>query len=459
MLVDTVVKNCRLVLHDEILSAGLAIDRGKIVEIAKEPNLPRGDNTIDCKGNFVLPGLIDPHVHLGAWFPFKDDCITETKAAALGGTTTVLHHLTNRGSYLQIFDDFKKAADENSVIDIAFHFAVMSNEHLKELEDYVRLGTTSFKFFMAYRGEEGEQIGISAADDGLLFDGFQRIGLLGYPVLPLVHAENVEIAYRLKAKLMEVGRKDLGAWSDARPNFCEDENIRRASYIAKTVNSPLYIVHVSSGEGVESINKLKASMDLYAEATPHHLTLTKEANLGALGKVAPPLRDSQSVSKLWWGIRRGAIDCIGSDHVPVTKEKKNGDIWRAPPGLPSIGLMLPLMITEGVRKNRITLEKVVELCSYNTARIFGFYPRKGSLGIGSDADLCILDLSKRIKFKSEMLPSVADFSPYEGMELIGWPQLTMVRGNIIVKDGQVVGKPGTGDYISRQKKDNPATVR
>ena len=419
--------------------------------IAKDASLPRGDNTIDCKENFVLPGLLDPHVHFGAWFPFKEDCKTETEAAALGGITTVMHHLINRDSYFQIFEKYRKMADENSIIDICFHFAIMSNEHLKEIEDYVRLGTTSFKFFMAYRGEEGEQIGISAADDGLLFEGFQRIGQLGPPSIPMVHAENVEIAYRLKAKLMTQGRKDLAAWSEARPNFCEDENIIRAAYLAKTAKSPLYIVHVSSGESVESVYKLKPSMALYAEATPHHLTLTKGSDLGTLGKVGPPLRDSRSVAKLWWGIVNGTIDCIGSDHVPVTKEKKSGDIWAAPPGLPSIGLILPIMITEGVRKNRISLEKVVRLCSYNTAKIFGLFPKKGNLKVGSDADLLIVDLKKTVKFKPDILPSVADFSPYEGMDLVGWPQLTMVRGNIIVKDGQVIGHPGIGDYIARQK--------
>lgn len=459
MLVDTVIKNCRIVLHDEILSAGLAINEGRIVAIAKDASLPRGDNTIDCKENFVLPGLIDPHVHFGAWFPFKEDCKTETKAAALGGITTVLHHLTNQGSYFQIFENYKKMADENSVIDICFHFAIMSNEHLKEIEDYVRLGTSSFKFFMAYRGEEGKQIGISAADDGLLFEGFQKIGELGPPAVPMVHAENVEIAYRLKARLVNQGRKDLAAWSEARPTFCEDENILRAAYIARTAKSPLYVVHVSSEEGVESISKLKPFMHLYAEATPHHLTLTKETDLGTLGKVGPPLRDSRSVAKLWWGIESGVIDCIGSDHVPVTKEKKGGDIWAAPPGLPSIGLMLPIMITEGVRKNRISLEKVVKLCSYNTAKIFGLHPSKGSLRVGSDADLLIVDLAKRVKFKPDILPSVADFSPYEGMDLTGWPQLTMVRGNIIVEDGQVVGEPGIGDYIERQETRKVAGVR
>jgi dihydroorotase-like cyclic amidohydrolase len=233
MNVDTVVKNCRIVSSHDIVSAGIGIDDGKIVVIAKDTKLPQADNTIDCKGKFVLPGAIEPHVHFGSYFPFSQDCKTETEAAAMGGITSVMHHLIYKGSYSKVFADHKRMAEENSLIDFSFHFAVMSEEHLAELDDYVREGITSFKFFMAYRGEEGEQIGITAADDGMLFEGFQRIGKIGYPGLPLIHAENVEIAYRLKSKLISQGREDLAAWSEARPNFCEEENVVRAASIAR----------------------------------------------------------------------------------------------------------------------------------------------------------------------------------------------------------------------------------
>lgn len=450
MIVDTVVKNCRIVTENQILSAGLAIDKGKIVAVAKETNLPKGDRTIDCKGNLVLPGAIDPHVHFGSYFPFEQDCKTETEAAALGGLTTIMHHMIDNRSYSGLFEDYHRKADQNSLIDFSFHLAIMSENHLDELDDYVRLGLTSFKFFMAYRGEEGEQIGVTAADDGLLYKGFQKIGELGYPGLPLVHAENVEIAYKLKSELIIKGRKDLRAWSEARPNFCEDENVNRAAYIARIVNSPLYVVHVSAQESVESISRLKRTVDIFAETAPHYLTLTKDKDLGVLGKVAPPLRGPGSVEKLWWGIRNGIIDCIGSDHSPITKTNKSDDIWTAPPGLPGIGLIVPIMITEGVMKNRISLQKVVEVCSSNTARIFGLYPKKGALKVGSDADLIVIDLDKEMKFKPGIFPSVSDFSPYEGMLLKGWPSLTLVRGNVVAEDGEIVGNSGSGEYITRK---------
>jgi len=450
MSIDTVVKNCRIVSNSDIISASLGIHNGKIVAVAKDTNLPSAETTIDCKGKFVLPGAIDPHVHFGSYFPFGQDCITETKAAAMGGITTIMHHLIDKGSYSKIFLEHKRKAEENSLIDFAFHFTIMSDDHLQELDDYVRLGTTSFKFFMAYRGLEGEQMGITAADDGVLLEGFQRIANLGFPGLPLVHAENVEIAQRLKSKLMHQGRKDLAAWSEARPNFCEEENVVRAASIAKYVQSPLYIVHVSTWEAVEAIFTFKRTMNIFAETTPHYLTLTNDMNLGVYGKVAPPLRESKSIEKLWWGIKNGVIDCIGSDHPPITRENKGEDIWDAPPGFPGIGLIYPILITEGLKKGRISLEKVVEVCSYNTARIFGLYPRKGTLRVGSDADLVILDLDKSSRFKPEDLPSVSDFSTYEGMELAGWPSLTMIRGNVIVDDGEIVGSPGIGEYIPRK---------
>lgn len=450
MFVDTVVKNCKIVSNTGVIAAGLGIHDGKIVAVAKDTKLPSGETTIDCNGKFVLPGAIDPHVHFGSYFPFNQDCITETKAAAMGGITTVMHHLIDKGSYSKIFADHKRMAEENSIIDFSFHYAIMSDEHLTEFDDYVSHGTTSFKFFMAYKGLEGEQMGIAAADDGLLYEGFQRIRDLGYPGLPLVHAENVEIAYRLKSKLMSQGRKDLAAWSEARPNFCEDENVVRAASIARFAKSPLYIVHVSTWEAVKTIYNLKKTMTIFAETTPTYLTLTNDMDLGVFGKVAPPLRGHKSVEKLWWGIRNGAIDCVGSDHAPITRENKGEDIWNAPVGFPSIGLVIPIMLTEGVKKGRIRLEKVVEVCSYNTARIFGLYPKKGALRVGSDADLVVIDLDRSIRFKPEILPSVGDFSPYEGMDLVGWPTLTMVRGKIIFDDGEIVGKPGIGEYIPRK---------
>jgi dihydropyrimidinase len=436
------------VTEDQVISAGLAIDQGKIVGVAKDVNLPKGEETIDCRGNFVMPGVIDPHVHFGAWFPFQEDCCTESQAAAIGGTTTVLHHLIDTGSYLDLFKEHRKIVEEKSLIDISFHFAIMTETHLKQLKKYCKLGVTSFKFFMAYRGEEGKQIGIIAADDGLLYEGFQKIKQLDHAI-PLIHAENVEIAYRLKAKLRKEKRKDLAAWSEARPNFCEEENIIRAAFLAKIAHSSLYVVHVSAAESVNAIHRLKGSMNIFAETTPHYLTLTNKQDLRELGKVAPPLRGPTSREKLWWGIQKGVIDTIGTDHVPVTQEKKKGDIWTAPPGLPGIGLILPIMISRGVKTNRISLEKVVEVCSYNTAKIFGLYPKKGTLRVGADADLVVVDLNKKMKFTSDILPSVADFSAYEGMMLQGWPTLTMLRGNIVAENGDIVNNPGLGEYIAR----------
>jgi dihydropyrimidinase len=186
---------------------------------------------------------------------------------------------------------------------------------------------------------------------------------------------------------------------------------------------------------------------LFVETCPHYLTLTKDEPLGNLGKVNPPLRDTDDIEALWKGIRWGLIDTIGSDHCPFRKEDKSGSIWDARTGFPGSATMLPILLSEGVHKKRITLERVTEVTSFNTAKIFNLFPKKGTIQIGSDADLCIVDLylSKKVNFK--ILRSVSDFSVYDRWVLKGWPILTMVRGKIIMKDGKIIGEKGYGRFI------------
>jgi D-hydantoinase len=455
MPVDIVIKNCKVVRSDNVLSAGIAIDNGKIVAVAGDTHLPKADKTINAKGNYVLPGLIDPHVHLGLLVPFDKDFKTETQSAAGGGVTTIIHLLIEKGSYKETFEKNKKIGEKNSTVDFAYHAWIMSDQHLKEIPDCVNLGVSSFKFFMAYKGAEGEQLGIASQDDGVLYFGFRKIAEIGFPALPMIHAENSEIIHRFKLDLMEKGRTDLAAWTDARPNFCEEEPMRRAIFLAKMARSPLYIVHMTIAEGVDLVAKAKAEgQRVIAETCPHYLTLTKyDKKIGVLGKVNPPLRDKASIERLWWGIQKGIVDCIGSDHVTEMSEikKGKGDIWSAFPGFPGMETILPVMLSEGVNKRRITINKLVEVCSTNTAKIFGLWPRKGTIDIGSDADLVIVNLKKTVTVKPEILHSASDFTLYDGWKLKGWPTLTMVEGNIVMEDGEITGKPGTGKYIPCKK--------
>jgi dihydropyrimidinase len=297
--------------------------------------------------------------------------------------------------------------------------------------------------------------GVTGIDDGFLYDAFKRIASLGPPSIACLHAENPEVIKRLEEKMRKIERTNVSVWNDTRPNFTEEESISRAIIIGKTAGCPIYIAHTTSAEGARLVAKAKSEgLNVLAETCPIYLTFTKKdyEQLGVIGKASPPLRDAESVERLWYGIENGSIDVVSSDHVVKSLDMKvgNGDIWSATPGFPGSATMLPVLLSEGVNKRKIPLEKIVEVSSYNAAKIFGLYPEKGTIAIGSDADFTIVDLKKKVVVNAEILNSSADWTIYDGWEFKGWPIVTIVRGNIVVEDGEIVGKPGTGKYIYRK---------
>jgi D-hydantoinase len=455
MPVDSVITNGKIVSPSGIIQAGVAIDDGKIVAIAAEGNLPEAERTIDAHGNYVLPGIIDVHTHLGNKHPLKED-VKDTIGAAFGGVTTVGNFLglgnePGKGSYTEGFERWKETWEEGALIDVFFHGSILSETNLNEIKlNARRYGVASCKFYMAYKGPEGEQIGAVSADDGLLWAGFKEIADIGYPFRAQVHAENIDIIYRIKPQIEATGRQDLAAWDDARPGFCETLDVQRAISIARLTGAPLYIVHVHYGASVDVIAKaISEGVDVFAETCPQYLVLDRTAPLGVLGKVNPPITDKASSERLWRGIREGTIGCIGTDHCSVTKGMKK-EMWKgATPGLPGVQSLLPIMLSEGVNQGRITLEKLVEVLCYNNARTFGIFPRKGTIRAGSDADLVIVDLDKKAKMTFDPDHGCYDYTPYEGWEITGWPVLTMLRGNVLVEKGRLVAEPGTGKYVPR----------
>ena len=466
MTVDTVVKNCRLVNPWGTFNAGVAIEDGKIVAIANDSSLPNSDRTIDAKGNYLLPGIIDPHTHLNQG-PELPDIVaaetraftTETQSAAVGGVTTVMTLLYRYESYLDIFEETKKRCEERAYVDVVFNGTILQDKHIEEIPECARkLGITAFKWLMPYRKAEAASLGLKDAggvDDGSLYLGLQKIAQLGYPALAMIHTENVEIFERFSNMLKAQGRTDIDAWWEARPKFAEEEYIGRSIYFSKLTNAKIYIVHMSIAGGVKLIADAKAQgLKVTGETCTHYLSLTRDdvRRFGKLAKLNPPIRDREDVDALWKGVRDGTLECVGTDHCALTKELKDraGDIWKTVPGFPGVATLLPVMLHYGVNKGRISLEKVAESCSYNTARVFGLYPQKGAIQIGADADLTIVDLNKRVKITPELLRSVSDYSLYEGMEFEGWPTMTMVRGNVVMEDMEIVGKPGIGRYLPRK---------
>lgn len=454
MLADLVIKNGKVVTPSGIISAGIAIDNEKIVSVAKDEHLPKGDKIINAAGKYVLPGCIDTHVHFGSKRPYEDDVKMGTASAVCGGVTTVMHFLRDKRSYPQVFQMYRNPIEKFSFADVAFHAMVLSDIHTKEFKECMDLGITSFKFLMAYKGPEGEALGVTGADAGMLYDGFESIRGLGG--LPMVHAENIEIIYKLNPRYKD--RKDLGAWTDTRPALCEEIDMILACKIAEALNSPLYVAHVSIGSGIDIIKEFrKRGIEIYIETCPHFLVIDKTGDKlknPLLAKHNPPVRTKEDQAKLWSGIQKGYVNCIGTDTssgcLLDQMNVESGNIWEVSLSSSSLETTLPILLSEGVNKGRISVERVAEVYSYNSAKIFGLFPQKGVIRTGSDADLTIVDLKKKVKILPEMLHSGADWDVYEGWELIGWPVITIVRGMIMVEDGEIVGKQGFGNYIPRR---------
>lgn len=450
-MVDYVITNARLVTPAGIIQGGVAIAGEKIVAVALDSALPPAGTAIDAQGQFLMPGMIDTHVHLGLILPSEDDFRTETTAAAAGGVTTVMTYLIDHGSYAPLITRTKEVVEKHAVVDVACHASVMNRQHLGELETYMEMGVRSFKLFMAYRGEEGERLSIAAADDGLLYAAFETIQSLG--ATAMVHAENVEIFYELYERFKE--RSDLAAWTESRPDFCETENIKRAAYLAELTGVNLHIVHTSSGIGVDAIEEAQQrGVRIVGETCPQYLTLTCDGAhiLNPLwAKITPPIKKKEDNLRLWEGLRQGWIKTMGTDHVSNLERNKLGDdVWQTRPGFPGLETYLPVMLSEGVNEGQITLEKLVEICCYNNAKAYGLYPRKGAISPGSDADLVLVDLDVEREVIPTRFHSAADFTPWAGWRLKGWPTLTMVRGQIVMKDGEITALPGTGKFLRCQ---------
>ncbi|HMK32140.1 MAG TPA: amidohydrolase family protein, partial [Nitrosopumilaceae archaeon] len=268
----------------------------------------------------------------------------------------------------------------------------------------------------------------------------------------LVHAEDYQMCSCGIKEAKEKKKDGLGAWSESRSVESEIKSIRTISKIARKAGSILYFVHIGSQGAMNAIkDEKKNGTKIFVETCPHYLTLSYESQKGYLAKVMPPIRTSKDIDAIWKEIQLGTVDSIGTDHVANRLNLKLGGntVWDALAGFPGIGTMLPILISEGVNKGRMTLEQLVSLTSLNTAKIFGMFPKKGSLQNGSDADITIIDLKKENKVSSQLLDGFSDYTVYEGWNLKGWPAKTLVRGEIVAEDFEIIGKPGYGKFVTR----------
>ncbi|MFI5035340.1 MAG: dihydroorotase family protein [Acidimicrobiales bacterium] len=457
---DTVITGAEVVLGE----AGrqrrtVAIRDGRVAALLAPEEPASAHRVIDARDKVVIPGVIDPHTHIGyeGYRGIPLDAMpshfeTETESALVGGVTTLLCTYRNASPYHEIWEEMLKAGEENSRIDFAYSLGITNDAQLARIADYYRdFGVSSFKLYMAYRGEEAKATGnaYNTYDDGLLYESMEAVAEIPGGIV-MVHPENIEIIVRLQRRLRELGRDDLAAWSDSRPGFTEAENIRRALFLGEQAGCDVYIPHLSAAISLRAVleHRARGTNHAYVETCPHYLTHAKDSDVGFLGKVNPPLREAADTRELWAAIASGHVDTVGTDHCGVRREVKGPDIWTAVPGFAGMATLLPVLLTK-VSRGELSLERVVEVTSYNTARIFNLYPAKGTLLPGSDADLAVVDLDWSRTVTPALLRSRSDFSIYDGVELTGWPVLTMVRGRVAMQDAQTLAEPGWGEYRPR----------
>jgi dihydroorotase-like cyclic amidohydrolase len=448
---DLFVKGARVVKPDAVVDCGLAVREGKIVAVLAPGETVAARRTVDAGGRPVLPGLIDTHVHLGTSAQsFAADCASESRHAVTGGVTTVLPFVITRDSYLDALPGLQRGVSEG-LVDMAFHAIIIREAQVEEIPRMAaEFGVRAFKTFMAYKGRAISPSGIQGLGDDTIFSVFRKVAAIAGGVA-IVHCENMELIELHQKPFIAARRQDTAAWSDARPEFGELEAIRRMAIFAEAAGVQLLIPHMGVGLGSEFLQrKIWGRGRVATETCPHYLAFDKDTDRGVQGKVNPPLRSAPHVEALWQRLIDGTIDVMGSDHCPFTKAVKGDDLWSARAGITAgSAMILPVLMTEGVRRGRLSLQQLVELTSYSAARLFGLYPRKGALEVGSDADLVIVDLDREVKVDLAALNSVVDFSPYEGYGAHGWAATTVAGGEIVYQDGEVVAERPRGRYLPR----------
>lgn len=448
MPVDLVIKNARIVTARDIYTAGIAIDNGKIVSIRKDSLLPPADSIIDANKKVVMPGAIDAHVHVYLPGFLRETFETGTKAAAVGGVTTIIE-MASAGKLLTTtvknFKKKKSIGEKEAVVDFALHAGEIQEENdFLEIVDLVRAGASGFKITMG-----GGPTAVK--NDGIMFESFKRIS--DAKSVAIVHAENHQLYEFLRKKAIQRGENDPLAYSLSRPNIVEAEAISRAILFAKFAANKLHVAHLTTKEGVELVRKAKESRQtVTAEVTPQALLLNKKDYKKNKHYIImdPPVRGEEDNLALWKALDNDTIDCIVTDHCAYSKKEKDvglKNIWDTPPGVPGLETVIPLLLSEGVGKKRITLNRLVQLCSEKPAKIFGLYPRKGVIRVGSDADLMIVDLKRRDVIQATQFQCIGEFTPFENWKIKGKPVLTLVRGQVIAENGNVVGKQGYGKFI------------
>jgi dihydropyrimidinase len=453
---DLLIKNGKIVTASDVYAADVGMLDEKIIAIAENLSPSSKTKVIDATGMYVFPGGIDVHVHLQ--LPFSgtvstDDFENGTKAAACGGVTTVLDFAiqTKGHSIMNAVEARRAEADPKVCVDYGLHAAItdwnpQTQSEIKKVIDY---GIPTFKMFMIYKNEGW------MADDGMLFSALEETVKHGGQIG--VHAESVFVLDMLVERYAKEKEK-WGAYGHtlSRPCYTEEEAILRALKWAEVTGGRLYIVHMSTGEGADAVHAAKErGVNVYAETCPQYLLLNDEVFKGKNGHLyatCPQVKKPHDSERLWKGLKNGDVQIVATDTCTFNTKQKaawNGDFRKIPFGMPGVETMIPLMYTEGVGKRGLTVNQLVSFTSTNPAKLFGMYPQKGTIAIGTDADLVVFDPEKKVTLKADDLQTNCDWSPFEGWKLIGYPSITISRGKVVAEEGKFVGKVGHGKFLRR----------
>jgi dihydropyrimidinase len=462
MTFDTIIRGGTVATASDTFACDVGIAGGKITALGT--NLGQAGEIVDATGLLVLPGGIDSHVHIaqpsGPGIVMADDFASATRSAAFGGNTMVLPFaMQQKGESLrQVVKDYHAKADGQCYIDVSFHLIIADASDAvlgQELPALVHDGYTSFKVFMTYEG-----LALSDMEMLKVMSVARETG-----AMVMVHAENYDAIRFLTDRLEQAGQTGTKYHGTSRPIAVEREATHRAISLAELIDVPIMIVHVSNREAMDEIARARRrGLKIYGETCPQYLMLTESdmdgLNMeGAKYVCSPPPRDKESQQACWEGLQQGIFSLFSSDHCPFRYDDPQGKLapkgktsfrW-VPNGIPGVETRLPILFSEGVSKGRITLNEFVALTSTNHARTYGLYPKKGTIAVGSDADIALWDPKRQVTISQTQMHGGTDYTPYEGIDVTGWPVSTMVRGRFVVRDGKLVGALGGGDYVPREK--------
>src|ERR1700723_1938865 len=451
------IQNGTVVNADASTQADLLIDGAVIKEIRAGIPASAADKVVDARGLLLLPGGIDAYTHLD--MPFggskpADDFETGTRAAAYGGTTTIVDFaIQPKGTKMRdALDVWWKKADGKVCIDYGLHMIVtdLGTSGLEDMDDLVREGVASFKLFMAYPN-------VLMVDDATIFKALQQTSKNG--ALICMHAENGSVIDVIVQQTLAEGKTAPIYQALTRPTKAEAEAVSRAIALSEMAGAPIYIVHLSCSEALEKVREARdRGLPVYAETCPQYLYLSIE-NFdvpdfeGAKYVFTPPLREKWHQEKLWSGLKRDHLQVVSTDHCPFCfkeqKELGRGDFTKIPNGGPGIEHRMSLIYSGGVAQGRFSVNRFVELVSTTPAKLFGLYPRKGTIAVGSDADLVIFDPLRKHTISAKNHHMRVDYSMFEGIEVTGMPDVVLSRGRVVVEGAKFLGRPGAGDFLKR----------